>query len=208
MAKVAPSVTSLLSGKVLAQDPAAHGASGKRPACPADLRVALQAAGALNRAGLTRGAGSRVLSVSTDAACDPAGSGPSPVRADLPQLLVQAGLPVPDELLRAHADAMQALLDCEVQDARMGAAVVDAAQKLDRLHGAFLAALPAGPAAASSPCQQIACVLVGDARLINHIHHAGTVPADRDGFMRQLDELPPSRLDRAGPRRLTRGVAS
>ena len=217
MAKVASSVTSLLSGKALAQDLIAQGASDTRPVCPADLRVAMQAAGVLGRAGLARGAGSRVQPVSTAAAASGAGyvvsastaaRSPSPVRADLPHLLDQAGLPVPDELLQAHADAMQTLLNCEAQDAHMGAAVVDAAQKLDRLHGAFLAALPAGKAAASSPCQQIVCVLVGDARLINHIHHAGSVPVDREAFMCQLDELPPSRLDRAGPGRLTRGVVS
>ncbi len=206
MAKVAPSVTSLLSGKVLTQDPAAPGLPGARLTCPADLRVALLAAGAMARSGKSHEPAGRVLSVSADAVSSGAGSvGPVPGRADLPQLLNHAGLRVPGELLQAHADAMEFLLGCAGRDGRLGAAVTDAAQQLDRLHGAFLAALPAGPAAASGPCQQIACVLVGDARLINHIHHAGEVPADRDAFMRHLGALPPSRLERSTPRGLAAG---
>lgn len=209
MAKVAPSVTTLPTGQSLLQGSPVPGASGSRQGAVADRRVTARTTAMLVGSGVLRDPSLRGLSVSalpvgSDAAPaghpDAAGSGTEPgsARHELARLLNIAGLELPDELLQAHADAMRILLARDGDNPRLETAVADAAQQLERLHSAFLSALPSSPAAGQETCQHIAFILVGDARLINHIHHAGEVPAEPEAFMRRLVDLPPSRLDRAG----------
>lgn len=111
-------------------------------------------------------------------------------------LIEEAGVPVPEHLLERHAEAMSALLRPGASSTRLPLLVSHAADSLQRVHHAFVSALPDGLAAASPACQEISSALLGEARLINHIHHTGTVPGHPDRFLALAAELPPSRLDR------------
>lgn len=135
--------------------------------------------------------------------------------ADLPDLaerLAQARLELPAARLRAHADAMAALLQ-PVHDGAISAGAVpagsvsgravQAAATLNSLYHDFLARLPAGQAGAGTRYQEVASAFMAHALLINRVERSGTVPHDLGGFMRGTRQLPPSRLDRAASRPLS-----
>lgn len=113
----------------------------------------------------------------------------------LDSLIGESGVPVPDHLLEHHAEAMAALLGQGPTPPALPVLVNHAADALQQVHRAFVTALPDGPAAASVVCQEVASVLMGEARLINHIHHTGVVPGQPDHFLALASELPPSLLD-------------
>lgn len=177
---------------------------------PSIVPVAPAAVPAQSRQAKARQAGPALRSVQTastrlSARTIAVASGvPSPV--DLPRprepypalgsLIGESGIPVPDDLIEHHKQTMAALLGQGPTPAALPVLVNDAADSLKQVHSAFVTALPSGPAAASPACQEVASALMGEARLINHIHHTGVVPGQPDHFLAQAGELPPSRLDR------------
>lgn len=148
--------------------------------------------------------GARVISVG--------GSVPSPVEPPKPRnaypaldsLIGESGVPVPEHLLQYHAQAMAALLGQGATPVALPVLVNHAADSLQQVHNAFVTALPEGPAAASPVCQEVASALMGEARLINHIHHTGVVPGQPAQFLALASELPPSLLDRRSTRPMAR----
>lgn len=132
----------------------------------------------------------------------PPGFVPPPGPAGLPDLaerLARAGMNMPQDLLQAHAHAVDALLHAAPGD--MPSARADqAAATLGSVYQAFLARLPDGPAAAGPLYQDVASSFMAHALLINQVKRSGALPGDLGGFLGSTFQLPPSRFGRAAPR--------
>lgn len=117
----------------------------------------------------------------------------APGLPDLAAQLGQAGLELPAPLVQAHAQAMEALIAAHDGPVPEGRAA-QASATLSAVHGAFLAHLPRGPAAAAPAFQAVASAVMAHALLINRVALAGEVPADIPAFLGSTQVLSPSRL--------------
>lgn len=116
--------------------------------------------------------------------------------AGLLPLVMQAGIDIPAQLIERHERAMSALLQPGADAVTLPDRIDEAGRSLQQVYVAFLAACPSRAAAPSVPSQHLSSWLMGQARLINHIHHHQCVPEDPQSFLRLTQMLPPSRLER------------
>lgn len=125
---------------------------------------------------------------------DPPYAGPQ--GAGLLRLAIQAGIDMPAQLIECHEKAMSALLQPEFDAATLPERIDQAGRSLQQVHAAFLATSPCRAADLTVASQHLSSWLMGQARLINHIHHHQDVPEDPQSFLRLTQMLPPSRLER------------